>query len=446
MAKRKTERPGEPRRYTFKLYESKKQNEALFFGARMTAEVWNGLLNAQARNKDRRERLTGQKGVMHVQEMPRIHYFSYEDMTYEITDLRREWPEWAAMSCESQRRVANALADAHKAFRRRFKELSNPAIYEIEAAKWREKKQRNPDWKRRNPTRFELAGFPKYRALARANWVPYRIKGGAKAECRLMPQGCLRKRSNGRESHCNWRLTLKGIPGAIRARGEFPEAPLAWTDADLRHKNGVWWLSVAVDNKSPRDPGLAPLTLRFNLIDTFADIDGADIAQPDFRAIAAIQEKLDALKSERDSRWPWPAGKPRPSSRAYQAMCDRIGKLSAHEVRVRRELLHEWTTLVVSKASSITIIKPPVKEATRTARGNHKEWGGAVDIVASLNRKVLSQSPAAAIQMLEYKAKEAGIPCVVEAEERPPVAVGTLLSKSTKVVRGARRQLRKAVT
>ena len=434
MAKRKTERPGQPRRYTFKLYPSERQSEALFAQAKMMAELWNGLLQ---RNEDRYWRMGGQKGVTHVEGNKLL---GYEAMTYDITDLRRECPEWAAMLCECQRRVANALADAYKAFFRRFKELSSPAVYEIEAAKWKEKKRRNPNWLERNPTRFDLAGYPKYRAIARANWAPYRIKGGAKAECRLMPQGCLRKRPNGRESHCNWRLTLKGIPGAIRARGEFPEAPLAWTDADLRHKNGVWWLSVAVDNKSPRGAGLAPLTLRFNLIDTFADIDGADIAQPDFRAVAAIQEKLDALKSERDTRWPWPAGKPKPSSRAYDEICRRIGNLSAHEVRVRRELLHEWTTLVVSKASSITIIKPPVKETTRTARGNHKEWGGAVDLVASLNRKVLSQSPASAIQMLEYKAKEAGIPCEVEPDLAPATVVGAALSKAARTVKRRKRK------
>jgi putative transposase len=437
MAKRTTERAGQPRRYTFKLYTSRAQDEVLFAHARMMAELWNGLLQ---RNEDRYHRMGGQKGVTHIEGNKLL---GYEAMTYDITDLRRECPEWAAMLCESQRRVANALADAYKAFFRRFKELSSPAVYEVEAAKWKEKKRRNPNWLERNPTRFDLAGYPKYRALARANWVPHRIKGGAKAECKLMPQGCARERPNGRKSACNWRLTLKGVPGAIRARGEFPEAPLAWSDADLRHKDGIWWLSVAVENASPRDAGRAALTLRFDLIDRLAEIAGADIVQPDFSAVAAIQNKIDELKSERDRRWPWPQGKARPQSRAYDAMCRRIGKLSAREVRLRRELLHEWTTLVVSRASSLTIIKPPVKDATRTARGNHKEWGGAVDLVAALNRKILSQAPASVVQMLEYKAKEAGIPCEVVTEERPVVAVGALLSKATKSVRGARRQLKK---
>jgi len=429
MAKRKTERLGAPRRYTFKLYPSAKQNETLFAQAQMMAELWNGLLH---RNEEQYRRTRGQQGVMHA-EGKRL--LSYEDMTAEITGLRHACPDWAALSVGSARRVANALSDAFQAFFRRMKELGEPGGYETRAADWRSKKRGNPRWSERNPTRHELAGYPKYRRIAQADWLPHCFQSG----CKLAADGGRRQRPNGRASDCKWRLALKGIDGSIRARGEFPEQALAWSDADLRHADGHWWLSVGVESLSSRDASGDAVTVRMDLIDTFAAVDGADVGPPDFTAVHAAQDRVDVLKSERDQRWPWPAGKPRPNSRAYREMTRRITRLEAHTTRRRRELLHEWTTAVIAQSGRINVIKPPIRDATRSARGNAKDWGGAVDLVADINRRVLSQAPASAVQMLEYKALEAGIPCVIH-DVQTHVAVGRDIAATVKAGRKARRK------
>lgn len=428
MAKRKRERLGEPRRYTFKLYPNKAQHAELMRQARMMGELWNALLS---RNEQMRQRTKGQKGVVHAEGKQLL---SYEDMTMEITQLRHACPEWADLSVGSERRVCNALAEAFKAFFRRMKELSNPAVYEREAAAVMAKPRRDGK-PRRKPTRFDLAGYPKYRSLDRADWVPFSCRSGFK----LQPHGDTRKRPNGRESATEWRLTrIKGLHSAIRARGELPGTPVEWTDADLRYERGNWRLSVAADLPKRREADIADVTIRFDLINRLADVTGANIGAPDFSRIMMTEHKIDALKSERDIRWPWKPGQR--ACRACQEASRRISRLSSHTARARRELLHEWTTEVVSRSGSITIIAPPVKEATRTARGNIDEWGGAVHTVAALNRNILSKAPASAIQMLKYKAAEAGIPCFVVEESEYRAAVGRDLSMAVKVGRKVQRK------
>ena len=418
--KRKRERLGQPRRYTFKLYPSKAQNEELFRQARMMVDLWNGLL---FRNEQLYQRTRGQKGVTHAEGKCLLTYY---DMTGEITQLRKACPEWAALSALSGYRVANSLAEAFQAFFRRMKEVSQPCVYEKRAAEYRSRTGRTP-------TRYQLAGYPRYRSARRAEWLPHRFASG----CKLTPAGDERVRPSGRKSNCGWQLTLKGIDKPISARGEFPSDPLDWSDADLRFKDGAWWLSVGVE-RAPERPQRGPrVIVDFDLIDRFAAIIGANIDPPDFGPIQAAQDEVDALKSERDTRWPRIPGKA--SSLACREMSRRIARRSAHIARKRRELLHEWTTAVVAQAGELRIIAPSARDETRTARGNERSWGAAVGTVAALNRAVLSQAPASAVQMLKYKAEEALIPCTVIENKKPKIAIGHDLSATKKAARKARR-------
>jgi len=451
MAKRKRERLGEPRRYTFKLYPTSKQHETLMTQARMMASLWNALLDRcemLASRSYQRQIWTDADGKKHggySHHLPeeaeplrstrplKAGMPSEYAMSYWISDLLAECEEWRTLSTWSPRRVATALDGAFKAFFRRMKELSNPAVYEARAAEFRRKKGRNP-------TRYELSGYPQWRSVPKANWLPHRFKSG----CRLLPdeKKAPRERPNGRKSHDKWRLELKGVEGAIKARGEFPDLPAEWTDADLRCEQGVWWLSIAADFASSRCAGNADLTIRFDLIDDFAVIEGAMIEMPDIQPLLRLEARIDALKSERDRRWPWKPGvKP---SCAKRTMSLQIGRLAARKARMRREALHEWTTKIIAQASRITVIAPQIKEATRTAKGNEADWGAATKTVAMLNRHVLAQAPAMTIQMLKYKAEEANVPCLVIEDEYPPVAMGDKLSRSVKTVRRLKRTLTQA--
>src|SRR5690606_1888313 len=208
------------------------------------------------------------------------------------------------------------------------------------------------------------SGYPRYRRASQANWLPHMFASG----CKLVP-------STG-SSHRKWRLRLKGVPGRIRAYGKFPRQPLAWLDADIREHDGTWWLSVCVEVPPRRDPGEASGEIRFDLVDTFAEVRGNLPEPPKWSDILLLQDQMDRLKSERDTRYPRkPGTKP---DRKWQKMTGRTGRLSAEIARKRRERLHEWATKVESQASTLEIVAPPIKDMTTSAKGNENDWGAAV--------------------------------------------------------------------
>lgn len=127
----------------------------------------------------------------------------------------------------------------------------------------------------------------------------------------------------------------------------------------------------------------------------------------------------------------------------YRRISERIAKRKAREARQRREALHLWTTGIAREFRDLEIIAPAsVKETTASGRGNEREWGAAVETKAALNRRVLDQAPALAIQMLEYKIAEGGGTASVERADTP-VVVGNDLVVATKAVRRARRKLKR---
>lgn len=470
MARSKRERVGFLRRYTFRMSPKPDQEEALVRHCRITAALWNGCLQ---RNEDAYRKLSHAKHEMwwapydtprkrsdgtvvegryvkrHLAHADRLHSdpearklssedrlalfgsaktnLNLFDLTPEITQARRENPEWQEMSKFSLLRVAKAQEEAFGAFFGRAKSGAG-----------------------------KQAGHPQYRAVARADWLPHMFNSG----CKLTPSHGTHTGQPARR----WRLYLKGVPGTIPVSGELPAVPQVWLDADVRFRAGVWWLSVCVEVKNRRDgpdfkcdhPALKPrphlgggtATVRFDLIDTFAHVEGVvsdGTAPPAFGDVQALQERVDDLKSERDRRWPIRVGQRLSKRRQInrERMNERIAKLSARIARVRRERLHEWTTAVTREATELTVIKPSVKEATQSAKGDQDNWGAAVEVVAHVNRHVLSQAPASAVAMLAYKAAEAGTSVDLKEDAKPPVAIGRGLSEATKAVRKARRALRK---
>jgi transposase len=446
MARRKKERAGLPRRYTFKLAPTLAQEEALLRDCRMLAQLWNGCLQ---RNEDsyRRVRMArhelwwkpydpprkardgtlieGRYVRRHLAHADREHSdadapklkiktnLGLFDLTPEITQVRRELPEYAEQSKWCQLRVAKALEEAFNAFFRRARQGAG-----------------------------DESGYPKYRATARADWLPHMFLSG----CKLTPSGAPHHDKD--RAMRRWWLYLKGVPGLIATHGELPGTPLAWLDADIHHRNGQWWLSVCVELAPRRTPGERTVEVRLDLVDTFAHVNGLDgdgAAPPSFADIHTLQEKVDDLKSERDRRWPLKPGQKLSKRRRVkrERMGERIARLSARIARMRRERLHEWTTAVAAQAADLTVIVPPVKESTRSAKGSEQAPGAAVATVAMLNRHVLSQAPASAAAMLRYKAEEAGARVTSRDDPTPPAAIGSALSKATKAVRKARRALRK---
>lgn len=500
--KRKRKRVGLPRKYPFRLYVNSEQDKALHTQARMCAELWNALLH---RREDAYRRTRGQRGVHHSEGPASL---GLKALSREISELYRTCPEWRALSTWTGRRVLDHLLKAFDAFFKR-----------VQAGE-------------------EEPGYPQFKMTARARSIPHRFASG----CKLVPAPG--ERSDGpqnagsaRKRQKNWRLTLKGVPGAIRARGEFPGAVLAWNDADVIFRDGSWWLVVGVELAPRRSAGTDKITVSLDLIDEFARVErvegqrmacdesariqsqspshldnlaggpsadenaGSDVraarrerrprpqpastdenAGSDVRAVpacrvigvsrpsadenagsdvrvpsrrdrdgglatvtidyrlrkaASLGERADAIKSERDRRYRKRHGAIKPSWRWLREK-KRADKLIAKAKRIRREALHDWSTSIVGAASDLTVISPPIKEATKSPRGNEREWGAAVEPVSDLNRSILNKAPAMAKAALKYKAAEAGIRYDEVVLDEHQTAVGRDLVVVTKQARRAR--------
>lgn len=439
------------RRYTFKLYPNAEQRRALGEQAKLCAMLWNAALEQreiQWAHECQRHPKSERKGL------------SLYDQTRELKDLRAQDEAYRAMSADTAARVLAGLDLAFKAF---FKRAKNGA--------------------------GASSGYPKFKSLRHADSIPYRDA----------PKGWKL------HAHGNaWKIYAKGIPGTITARGKFPVAPDEIRTMDLMFRDGSWWASIVVKIPERRAPGASPIAITFDLIDEFARVELADGGRPsaDFsdteignhlcihrrskasgagtiemlgddgeaapacrvglgagtlkmrgddgagrqtsraiRGAGTLEMRkdtsvIDTMKSARDTR------RKRGSIRWHRDK-ERIARASAKAARKRREDLHKWTTGIISQASALDVTHPPVKEITSTGKGDARRWGAAVKTVAMVNRAVLEQAPAAAIDMLRYKAAEAGIEFSANIAETPKAAIGKDIAAVKKIERKAARKLKK---
>jgi hypothetical protein len=415
MAKRERPVIGVLRRYSWRLYPTPPQAEAMNEHMRMCAQLWNALLEMCERRMGAGVQRRGKSVSFHCAECASLstngkialcedHKLPSEfDMGYWISAMLAECPEWRALSTWTPRRVAGSLAAAYQAFFRRAKAGAGAS-----------------------------SGYPHYKSAARAAAIPHRCVSG-----------CGIRKSERHEQ--SWTVRLKGVPGEIWARGRLPETVHEWMDADVSYRAGRWEISIAVsiDERRSSHGHPQPITVRFDLIDGLASVNGVLDTPDELIRVKLLDDRRAAMQAEFDTHWP--RGK-RWSDEEWAERCEdkaEIGRLAARIARVRNNALHVWSARLVCGASVLTIYKPAVKEATATPRGDAQEWGAAVKTVSAINRSALSFAPAMAVQMLEYKAKEIGIPVQVVEDAKPEIAVGHDLSAVTKAVRKARRVMKK---
>jgi putative transposase len=409
------------RRYLFQLYPSAAQAETLREQCAMMIDLWNALLQ---RHEDIYRRTRGQRGVVHSEARP---YYTFFDMTKEITGLRAECPEWRALSVWSAYGVAESLDLAFQAFFRRAKAGAGAQ-----------------------------SGYPRYRSRRSGTRIPHRHslppgrKSGAGSGCKLVaapriPGSPGQKREVQSENR-NHQLSVKGIDGSIHTRGIFPCETVRHSAADIIWRDSKWWFSLCVEMAPRRNPGTRKIIVDFDLIDGLARVIGMPnstanlIDMPSQLAdAAALGEHIDALKSARDKRWP-KAARADPEWQDAQA---EISRASAHQARLRRDSLHVWTTRIVREASEITIRMPRVSEHVGSPHGDESHWGANTAIVSTINRATLSYAPAMAAAMLQYKAAEAGIMCEVVVNETPAIAIGSALVEAGRKLRRLKRATKK---
>lgn len=425
------------RRYTFKLYPNIAQDIELHRQRRMHAELWNALLEMRFARKRR----TGCTP-------------SYFDQSKDLTQLRQEIPEWAALSSDSMARTAQLLDLSFRAYSGRLKRWREAL------ARWRSDRFGRP------PRRPWEARFKR---LDDHETIPFRKMGSG-------------WKLTAHEANGNWCLYVKNVSGLIRVRGKFPRAPLGFRNMDILWRSGAWWLSVAVAMDGRRVAGDVATTIEFDLIQEFARENramGERLARPEalfgadegritsqnqgvpigspaesldlrgddgasripettrfpaesldlaFNAYIAGDRNLDRRKSDNDTRR-------QKYSRAWKREKLYIAKRRSALIRRRNDALHCWSSHLISRASDLTIVKPNLTGLTRSARGDPSNPGGAVRSTAEITRLVLQQACGMAIQMLGYKAAEVGIRCDIASTELHASFVGQEASKATKIVR-----------
>lgn len=436
--------PAWQRRYTFRLYPNPAQLAELHRHRLMIGELWNALLqrweDVQRRTQQRqtwydsagkRHRglsvhcptwasecmADGRRRVMPADKLGRPKPMTAFDLQNEITWLANSLPEWRELSIWCGHRTAGLLMRAIEAFYRRARDGAGKA-----------------------------AGYPRYKLVDRHDSIPHRFASG-----------CALDRDPRHER--SWSVRLKGVTAPIHARGKLPgawagprggrmlqhgeeAAAEKFTDADVIWRNGKWWLSVAIELSRVRTAGRRPITVEFDGLAGLARVNGVGELPPGFDALYRLEHDLDALKSERDRCWPR-GRRVLPEERdAHDELRQRIATLSARIARRRAHILHVWTARLIRQASALTIIAPEIRRHTRSARGDARNWGAAVDVVATLNRSVLGLAPASAISMLVYKAAEAGIACTIVDDAAPALAVSRTLIDAAKAQRRLRREIR----
>lgn len=464
------------RRYTFKLYPTRAQAVELQRQAALLAMLWNAALEqreTQWRHECERKAKGERKGLGKF------------DQSLELKHIRAADPEFAAMSSDTMALCVAALDDAFKAFFRRAKTGggASSGYPKYKSPYAIENKQADCTiWHREHRKGWRLDACGKhFRLYAKGISGLISARGQfpiALAEIDLRDMRIFRESGlwflsivvrmearrfinaaapavaidfnlidkfasvkNAANGEClpGWAGDFASPNERIRLENEEVQHEAGSDTSDGRSDGRFWSLKTCdgpgSDTSDCRSDGRQ--SYRGNHYDG-----GSDTS--DYRSdgrLATGKELLtvglDAIQSANDTR------RKRGSYRWKQTQ-RQIARRKAKEARQRKDALHRWTSRLIAACSSLEITCPKVSEATRSAKGTIFAPGAEVKTVAKLNRHILAQAPAMAIQMLEYKAAEAGLDFVRLYPEQHITTIGKDLQAATKAARKARRTLKEA--
>ena len=196
--------------------------------------------------------------------------------------------------------------------------------------------------------------------------------------------------------------------GEIRLRG-VPRTPGRVLSADVTRRHDGWFLSVVVDTDCAERPAApAGSANAFDLGVETARVEAREDGT--FRAVAnprllaaeldAIREDQRALsKLERERKVSKNAAK-----RARKRLSRRYAKVAAR----RKDFLHKESARIVRESALIITEELRVQNMTASARGTEQAPGTRVKQKAGLNRSILDVGMSTFLNMIRYKAEEAG--------------------------------------
>ncbi len=236
-------------------------------------------------------------------------------------------------------------------------------------------------------------GFPRFRSADRfSGWGYKEHRNGFKLEMR----------EGWRHGHA----TLYGV-GRMRIRG-VARTPGRILKADVSKTHNGWRLNVVVETDcAVRDEAQGPavgLDWGVSEFATLALDDGSFEAVPNPRhlneeaeQLREKQQKLSRLARARKIS-------KRASRKARKALARQHAKVAAR----RKDFLHKESARMAARHPVIATEELQVRNMTGSARGTMESPGRMVAQKAGLNRSILDTAPATFLNMLRYKAEEAG--------------------------------------
>ena len=232
------------------------------------------------------------------------------------------------------------------------------------------------------------AGFPRFKSFERFKGWGYKTHGdGWKLHLKPKKHGA---------------VYLADV-GFVRLRGQARNADGIPKTAEVIRKNGEWFLSVSFEYTNiERQCGTKAIGLDWGVEYYLSYVDDkGNFTQVD-NPRYLHQSKALLTRSQRD------LALARKGTRAHRKLKHAIAKLHQKIARQRLDFTHKQTAKLVDLAALIATEKLTVKNMTRSAKGTAEKHGKNVKQKAGLNREILNTAPAMTLNLLRYKAEEAG--------------------------------------
>ena len=281
---------------------------------------------------------------------------AYEQMR-DLTKLRADDERYAALNAQSAQVTLQRLHLAFASFFRRCK-------------------------------RGETPGFPRFKSFERFSGWGYKSHGDG-----------FRFTFGASDRH--GKLRLSGI-GTIPVRGR-ARTPGEVKTCEIQHKAGRWYASLTLVCVPTRIGGTVAIGLDWG-VETFATIaheDGGFSAIENPRFFAQMKGALERAQQNLASK-----AKRSKNRKKARKLVAAIHRKTAER---RRDFLHQRSAKIIATTGSIATEFLSIRNMTASARGTVESRGRNVAQKAGLNREILSTAPSAFLDMLRYKAAEAGV-------------------------------------
>jgi len=271
----------------------------------------------------------------------------YAEQCRDLTALRAADPEYAALNAQSAQVTLKRVDLAFKAFFRRAQAGNGKA------------------------------GSPRYKSLHRFSGWGYKTHGDG---WRLLPG----------ERMQHGRLRLSGV-GAVQIRGKARTIGEPKT-CEIQHKAGQWYASITIECSPQRPSGPMAAGMDWG-VETFATLALSDGTMKHIENPRHTRRGLKQLRAaQRELAKKRRGSKNREKARAH------VARLHQKTANQRLDFLHQTSARLIAVLAVLVTEALGIK--AMTANGGTRKRG--------LNREILSTAPGLFLQMLRYKAEEAG--------------------------------------